>query len=262
MLLDQLKNRKYTETEQEVIDYLLDHLDELDDLSISDLTKRSYSSNATIIRLCQKNGYRGYKDFKVDLLKEREAQKYLVGHVDHTTPFKFNETTDEILQNMFGLYQDSIMKVYSSLEADQLKRFAECIIHKKRVFIYCFGDTQTTVLNFMNKLIKVNIFPILATQYQEEIHITKQLTKEDYALFISYRGQNRMLEDMKVLSAHHVPIGLITANKKSPLVAYSDDVLFIPDYEKENKIATFYSQLAFQYVLSNLYALIYHYIKD
>ena len=30
------------------------------------------------------------------------------------------------------------------------------------------------------------------------------------------------------------------------------------DYEKQNKIATFYSQLAFMYILNNLYALIYH----
>lgn len=262
MLLDQLKNKKYTETEQEVIHYLLDHLDELDDLSIGDLAQRSYSSNATIIRLCQKNGYRGYKDFKVDLLKEREAQKYLVGHVDYTTPFKFNETTDEIMQNMFSLYQDSIMQVYASLERNTIKKLSKAIIRHKRIFIYCYGDTQTTALNFMNKLLKVNIFPYLATQYQEEIHVSRQLNRDDLAFFISYSGQERMLDCMKILNEKHVPIYLLTANKECGLKAYSDETILIPDYEKENKIATFYSQLAFQYVLSNVYAIIYHLLKD
>lgn len=262
MLLDKLKENNYTEIEDEVIHYLLDHLNELEGLSIGDLAKKTYTSNASIIRLCQKLGYKGYKSFKVDLLKDREAQKYLVGHVNYTIPFQFNETTDEIMQNMFSLYQDSIMQVYSSLDISVIKKLSEAIIHQRRFFIYCYGDTQTTALNFMNKLLKVNIFPYLATQYQEEMHVSRQLGKDDLAFFISYSGQDRMLECMKILNEKHVPIYLLTANKESGLRAYSDETILIPDYEKENKIATFYSQLAFQYVLSNIYAIVYHLVKD
>ena len=53
------------------------------------------------------------------------------------------------------------------------------------------GDTQTTVINFTNKLVKVNIFPTLATQFGEERHISKRMNKDDYALIISYRGQEK-----------------------------------------------------------------------
>ena len=92
MILDISQENKYTETEKEVIDYLMNHLDLLDELSISDLAKKTYTSNATIIRLCRKAGYSGYKALKVDLIKEREANKYIVENVDYTTPFQFNET--------------------------------------------------------------------------------------------------------------------------------------------------------------------------
>lgn len=40
MILDISQENKYTETEKEVIDYLMNHLDLLDELSISDLAKR------------------------------------------------------------------------------------------------------------------------------------------------------------------------------------------------------------------------------
>ena len=136
------------------------------------------------------------------------------------------------------------------------------IIHKKRIFLFSYGDTQTTVINFTNKLVKVNIFPTLATQFGEERHISKRMNKDDYALIISYRGQERLLECVQTLSRNHVRIGLITANKKNSLMAYCDDLIMIPDCEKENRISTFYSQLAFQYVLSNLYAIIYHQVND
>ena len=252
MILDISQENKYTETEKEVIDYLMNHLDLLEELSINDLAKKTYTSNATIIRLCRKTGYSGYKDLKVDLIKEREANKYIVESVDYTTPFQFNETTEEIMKNMFSLYQESIKQVYSSLDIDVLKSIAHEIIHKKRIFL----------INFTNKLVKVNIFPTLATQFGEERHISKRMNKDDYALIISYRGQERLLECVQTLSRNHVKIGLITANKKNSLMAYCDDLIMIPDCEKENRISTFYSQLAFQYVLSNLYAIIYHQVND
>ena len=45
-ILQQLKENHYTESEQQVIDYLLDHLEDLTLLSINDLAKKSYTSNA------------------------------------------------------------------------------------------------------------------------------------------------------------------------------------------------------------------------
>lgn len=262
MILDISQENKYTETEKEVIDYLMNHLDLLEELSINDLAKKTYTSNATIIRLCRKTGYSGYKALKVDLIKERESNKYIVESVDYTTPFQFNETTEEIVKNMFSLYQESIKQVYSSLDIDVLKSMAHEIIHKKRIFLFSYGDTQTTVINFANKLVKVNIFPTLATQFGEERHISKRMNKDDYALIISYRGQERLLECVQTLTKNHVRIGLITANNKNVLMPYSDDLIVIPDCEKKNRISTFYSQLAFQYVLSNLYAIIYHQVND
>ena len=124
------------------------------------------------------------------------------------------------------------------------------MVQKKRVFIYGYGDSQITAANFINKLAKLNLFPVLATQYGEEIYISKQLQPGDFALFISYSGENTsLLECMKILNKKGI---------QSPLVVYSQYQIMIPDYEKQNKIATFYSQLAFMYILNNLHALIYH----
>ena len=83
-ILQQLKENHYTESEQQVIDYLLDHLEDLTLLSINDLAKKSYTSNATIIRLCHKVGYQGYRQFKLALLQELEANKYMVSQVDYS----------------------------------------------------------------------------------------------------------------------------------------------------------------------------------
>ena len=50
---------------------------------------------------------------------------------------------------------------------------------------------------------------------------------------------------------------LLTANKNSPIYDYCDYKICIPDQEKKENIATFYSQLVFEYLLNLIYSLIY-----
>lgn len=258
-IIEKLNGDIFTDAEKQVVDYLLDHLEELALLSINDLAKLSFTSNATIIRVCHKVGVQGYRQLKLALLKELQANKFVVNKVDYTTPFQSYETTEEIIQNMFSLYQDSIGHVHHHLDIQTLKKIAEVFIMKKRIFIYGHGDSQITALNFINKLVKLNLFPVLATEYHEELYVSQAMQRGDFALFISYSGNSSSFyECMKILNKKGISTALITAHEKSVLCNYSQYTICIPDYEKENKIATFYSQLAFMYILNNLYALIYH----
>lgn len=257
-ILQQFKEDKFTDSENQVINYLLDHLEDITLLSINDLAKKTYTSNATIIRLCHKLNYQGYRQFKLALLQELEANKYITNQVDYTIPFQSDETSNQIIQSMYSLYQESIQQIYQNLDLETLKKVAELIITKKRIFIYGLGDSQITATNFINKLIKLDIYPILATQYSEEQYISNQMKSGDFALFISYSGDsNTLLKCIKIINQKGIPTALISANKQSKLITYSKYKIMIPDYEKENKIATFYSQLSFMYILNNLYALIY-----
>ena len=56
------KNIKYTNTEKDVIHYIEHHINDIDNLTITDLAKESHTSNATIIRLSHKVNCNGFKD--------------------------------------------------------------------------------------------------------------------------------------------------------------------------------------------------------
>lgn len=51
-------------TERSVADYLLEHPEEAMNLSIHQLAERTFSSPSTIIRMCHRVGFEGYKDFR------------------------------------------------------------------------------------------------------------------------------------------------------------------------------------------------------
>ena len=48
-------------TEREIADYLLQHPEDVIDLSIHELAKRTFSSPSTIIRMCHRIGFEGFK---------------------------------------------------------------------------------------------------------------------------------------------------------------------------------------------------------
>ena len=86
----------------------------------------------------------------------------MVSQVDYTIPFQVNETSEQLIQNMFSLYQESIQQVYHHLSIETLNKIATLMVQKKRVFIYGYGDSQITAANFINKPAKLNLFPCLS----------------------------------------------------------------------------------------------------
>ena len=56
----------FTNSEKEIAHYLLSHGEDVLKLTVSQLSQKTYTSPATIVRLCQKLGLEGYNDFKID----------------------------------------------------------------------------------------------------------------------------------------------------------------------------------------------------
>ena len=72
-VLDTLENiNNLTSVEKDVVLYILKHKDHIIDLNLSELAQFTYTSNGTTIRLCHKLGMNGYKDFKIQFIKELE----------------------------------------------------------------------------------------------------------------------------------------------------------------------------------------------
>ena len=104
----------------------------------------------------------------------------------------------------------------------------------------------------------MNLFPIFVKENDDEISITKQIRHDDVAIFVSYDQYTEEFKNVidQVLASACDTI-LITANPNSRLYRAATVAITIPQAEKERKVATFYSQFAFQYILNLIFALLY-----
>lgn len=254
--LYQIEN--FTPTEQSIIQYIINHMHHISDMSISQLAHTTHSSNAAIIRICKKLGYNGYKDFKLALAIELESSKFIDRSIDFSTPFYQSESSLEIINDISSLYRETIQLIQSQLNISHLEKMSQHLMNSQRIFIFAIGDSRITAMNFINKLMKINIYPILATENYEEIAMAYNMTSQDCALMISYTGINeRFYSCAKILNQNKIPLIILTANEKSHLLNYASLSLTIPNMENDFKIGTFYSQISFQFILTILYSLIY-----
>ena len=69
--LKELKQlNKLTNSEIQVVDYLLDYPQEIAKLSSRQLATLTHTSAATVVRVCQKVGMSGYGEFKLNTFKK------------------------------------------------------------------------------------------------------------------------------------------------------------------------------------------------
>ena len=248
----------FTETERSVADYIRDFPQNISDMSIQALAQITYTSTPTVLRVCKKLGYDGFKSFKKALLLEIENEKNMKAQIDASRPFRKYETPSRIVGALSSLYADSVQATTAMLQLASLNKIAKDIFAAKRFFLYAVGDTGITCQLFANKLLKVNIYPILATRHNQELQETYNVRPDDYALFVTYKGMNKTLTSCAAaLKRRRIRTGLITSNGESPLFRLCTETILLPNAESSSNIGTFYSQVSIGFVLNALYAVIY-----
>lgn len=250
--------QQFTETEKCVANFILEQPQSISDMSIRDLAQITYTSTPTVLRVCRKLGFDGFKEFKKALLLELENEKHLSAQIDASHPFHKYETPSRIVGTLSSLYKESIESTAALLKLPEVSKVANDIYSANRLFLYAVGDSQITSRLFANKLLKLNIHPILAAENCQEMEETYNLRQDDYALFVTYKGMyQRFVSCAAVLRRRHIRTGLITCNAESQLASLCGTTILLPSTEQISKIATFHSQISIGFTLNVLYSLIY-----
>lgn len=259
-VLTKLKDQtNFTNTEMRIADYIIQNITNIPTIYIEDLAKLTYTSHSTIIRLCKKMGYDGFRSFKDAISGVVYSQLHLPSEVDANFPFKQEDLTMDIAKNMANLTIDTIKKTLNQLDENLLQSVAEMLFNATHIFLFSRGDSQVRARSFQNKLVKINKFAIISEEYSDEAWNASNLTPQDCALFLSYSGTSPQYKRMlQHFSNKKIPAILITGNADSDLIPLAAKTIVVVQEEYDFvKVGTFASQVAFQYVLDTLYSILY-----
>lgn len=117
--LNQIDSSNFSENDKLILDYFITHKNHLPYLSLSDICKDLYLSNATIVRFCQKLGFKGFNELKFTLRHELNSSS------DFSNSW-------QILQRRTAILKDFI----DNIDSSKIKNICSLILGSESLYIY------------------------------------------------------------------------------------------------------------------------------
>ena len=106
----------FSTSEKLIATYILKNGPDVLNMSTSQLAKATYTSPATITRLCQKLEYKGYNDFKIALSAQLQYTFDRNSETNPNFPFKKRDTIHTIKHSIATLAKDSINLTVNNID--------------------------------------------------------------------------------------------------------------------------------------------------
>ena len=224
-------------TNREIAHYLLSHGEDVLKLTVSQLSQKTYTSPATIVRLCQKLGLEGYNDFKIKYSAELENKTAQMNNIDVNFPFDEKDSYKTIAHKMAVLYNEVIKDTIKYLNYDELNKVVHLLNKSSCIDLYGSGNSLLSAMSFQHKMTRINKNVNLRT-----------LTGETF----------EMIRVAKILKQRSPPIIVLTSLGDNQISHYGDYILHIESREKIfNKIAPFASSISTDFLFNLIYSYIF-----
>ena len=239
-------------TEMAVIDFILKHPDEASRLTIYKLAEKTFSSPSTIIRLCKKNGYTGYKDFSKDLIYEQAIRSnYKEKNISDLTR---TDEVDEIVKKVTHKNILSLEETAQLIDNDVIKATVEKILTCEKLSIFGIGASLIVAKDAQLKFTRINKMSYVSEDWHTQLLMAKNMSEKDVALIISYSGQTEeMITCAKVAKENGAKIISITKTGDSPINQMADYSLYVASSEFSFRSGAMSSRIAQLNVIDILY---------
>jgi|LAHS01.1.fsa_nt_gb DNA-binding MurR/RpiR family transcriptional regulator len=257
-ILFNLQNEKnFTESDVTIARYILNHSDIFADLSIGELAKRTNTSNASVIRLCRKVGCKGFREFRVNFLRELERKPEDKHPMNVNYPVHDHSSPVIVMENISNAHKFAIDTCLTAISPLDIQKAAFMIHKAKNIFVYGLGESFLVGEMLARRLNRIGYVTIMVDTKTESAAVSSNTTEQDLAIFISYSG-NGMISyqlDQTILEHNGCKTLLITGNQK---LKDFDHIICYPMIESiEENAATYYSTEAAIFITDAIYSLLF-----
>lgn len=252
-----LKLREYRalpNSENEVRNYILKNSKKVISMSVQEVAKNSYTSPATVIRLCRRLDLKGYGQLKIELASELKAFENMnLNLIDHTT-FKKNDSIADIVNKITDMSIKSIEETNLLLDQEVLLSVAKKIMKADIIDLYGAGASNNVAFDAGYKFMRIgkNVACLHLVDRQRIQAINSDANH--FAIIISYSGETpEIIEIANILSKNNVPSVSITSSIQNRLMNIVDDNLFVSSRESTFRNGAIISRTSTLYMLDLLY---------
>ena len=212
-------------TERSVSDYLLSHQGEAMRLSIHQLAERTFASPSTVIRMCQRIGFAGYKDFRqavtCEVAVRRLDQERGGGEITRS------DSLDEIVGKVTYKNIMALEDTRNMMDVNILGMCVELVKQARTVLLFGMGASLCAARDTYLKFLRLNKSCAFNDDWHAQYLQAKNSGQEDLGLVISDSGETaEVVECMRALRENGTPIIAITGRTSSSVAELSNYSLY------------------------------------
>ena len=256
LLLEKMRETKFSPSEQNVVDFILDKQEQIKIYSTTLIAGETYTSPSILVRISKKLGFRGFNDFKDAFLEEINYLQKSFHNIDANKPFLETDTIMNIASKISLLKKESIDDTLSLIHHDDLQKTIRYIQNATTVKIFAVSNLCLQAEEFAFKMRHIGkrteTYSLSNTMFQE----AKMSLSTDCAICLSYSGESpEIIRIARILKNINIPIITITSIGDNQLTRLSDVIMKITTRERSySKIAGFSSLESISFLLDIIYS--------
>ena len=241
-VLTRIKNYlpQATQAEEQVIRIMAQNPREVLTMQTSELAKAGYCSPATVIRLCQKLGFRGLKELKLAISEE-------LGYAaaNNTSSFDASLPMKKVVADIVELYQKTMSQIQTLVDYTEVEKAASLIHKSSLVHLFGMGASYLVAEDFMMKLARVKKVGCLYHDIHLQLVDAGNVGVDEVCLIISYSGQTReVLKAAQEIRQNGGIIISLTQYSDNQLARMADCRLYVPATEEALRISAGSSRIS------------------
>lgn len=235
--------------EQRVADFILKHPEELIYLTVTELAERTNTSESTVVRLCQKIGYKGYQEFKIMLARDLvEPNETIYEQIEPGDPLT------QIKSKVFQANAQALADTMEVLVDSELENAVNAIRNAHKLQIYGIGGSAPIAADAYHKFLRLGLAAVALSDGDMMAMSSALLGKGDVALGISHTGASRDVCDaLENARSNGATTICITHRSTSPITKVADIKLFTAAKETAFRSDALSSRIAQLSIIDTLY---------
>lgn len=216
--------------ERGVVNYLLKQPENAGGISVHKLAEITFSSPSTIMRLCSKLGFEGYKELQKSLLYELALRKE--SGIRKTEDIKEGDSLEEIVHKVTYKNIQSLENTMKLVDVSVLEKCVEVMQKSKAIYLFGMGASLLVAKDAYLKFLRIHTDCFLSDDIHAQLLQAMNMNRDSVAIIISYSGMTpEMINCAEEIRKNDAPIILISRFEDSPLAKLADYNLCVASTE-------------------------------
>ena len=240
------KKIKLTETEKEILEYMVENLDILPKLSSRKLAEKTYTSPTTIVRFVKKLGYQNYNDFKYNIISKLKNS-------DEESQINVHEEALSVLNKVEKMQKEAMNDFKNKISLETFQEIIEACNQYQYIDIIAndcnaiLGKYALHYLSSLGKMVRVY------HETNQQIYASMNVPHDHLVIIISkYALHETLLNCALTLKRRHIKTIAITNHQENTLAKRCDYVIPVSFYTNRDAFDELQFHMTVKYIFDCL----------